>query len=75
MNQGKLDVLKLEMARVNINIFEISKLKWMGVGEFKSDETYSYYCGQESLRRNGTALITHKSIQNSVFGCSLKTTE
>ena len=75
MNQGKLDVVKLEMARVNINIFGISELKWMGMGEFKSDETYSYYRWQESLTRDGTALITNKSVQNSVFGCSLKTTE
>ena len=68
MNQGKLDVVRLEVATVKINIFGISKLKWMGMGEFKSDEHYSCYCGQESLRRNGTALIINKRVQNSVFG-------
>ena len=68
MNQGKLDVVKLEMARMNINIFGISELKWMGMGEFKSVEHYSCYCGQESLRRNRTALIINRRVQNSVFG-------
>ena len=68
MNQGKLDVVRLEVATVKINIFGISKLKWMGMGEFKSDEHYSCYCGQESLRRNGTALLINKRVQNSVFG-------
>ena len=59
MNQGKLQVLKQEMARVNIDILGISKLKWTGVGEFNTDNHYIYYCGQESLRRNGVALIVH----------------
>ena len=68
MNQGKSDVVRLEMATVKINIFGISKRKWMGMGEFKSDEHYSCCCGQESLRRNGTALIINKRAQNSVFG-------
>ena len=61
MNQGKLEVVKQEMARVNIDILGISKLKWTGMGEFNSDDHYIYYCGQESLRRNGIALIVHKS--------------
>ena len=60
MNQGKLEVVKQEMARVNINILGISELKWTGMGEFNSDEYYIYYCGQESLRRNGVALIVNK---------------
>ena len=62
MNQGKLEVVKLEMARVNINILGISKLKWTGMGEFKSDDHYIYYCRQESLRRNGVAIIVNKTI-------------
>ena len=62
MNQGKLEVLKQEMARVNINILGISKLKWTGMGEFNSDDHYIYYCGQESLRRNGVAIIDKKRI-------------
>ena len=61
MNQGKLDVVKQQMARVNINILGISKLKWNGMGEFKSDDHYIDYCGQESLRRNGVAIIVNKS--------------
>ena len=61
MNQGKLEVVKLEMARVNIEILGISKLKWTGMGEFNSDDHYIYYCGQESLRRNGVAIITKES--------------
>ena len=61
MNQGKLEVVKLEMARVNINILGISKLKWTGMREFNSDDHYIYYCGQESLRRNGVAIIVNKS--------------
>ena len=72
MNQGKLEVLKQEMARVNIDILGISKLKWTGMGEFNSDDHYIYYCGQESLRRNGVAIIVNKIIQNAILGCSLK---
>ena len=72
MNQGKLVVVKQEMARVNINILGISKLKWTGTGEFNSDEHYIYDCGQESLRRNGVALIISKRVQNAVLGCDLK---
>ena len=60
MNQGKLEMVKQEMARLNINILGISKLKWTGMGEFNSDDHYIYYCGQESLRRNGVAIIVHK---------------
>ena len=59
MNQGKLEVVKQEMARVNINILGISELKWTGMGEFNSDDHCIYYCGQESLRRNGVALIVY----------------
>ena len=73
MNQGKLEVGKQEMTRVNINILGISKLKWTGMDEFNSDEHYIYYCGQESLRRNGVAIIVNKRVQNAVLGCSLKT--
>ena len=62
MNQGKLEVVRQEMARVNINISEISELKWAGMGEFNSDDHYIYYCGQESLRRNGVALIVNKRV-------------
>ena len=62
MNQGKLEVVKQEMARVNINILGISKLKWTGMGEFNSDDHYIYYCGQESLRRNGVALKVNKGV-------------
>ena len=72
MNQGKLEVIKQEMARVNINILGISELKWTGKGEFNSDAHYIYYCGQESLRRNGVAIIVNKRIQKSVLGCNLK---
>ena len=72
MNQGKLEVVKQEMARVNVNILGISELKWTGMGEFNSDDHYIYYCGQESLRRNGVAIIIKKRVQNSVLGCSLK---
>ena len=60
------------MARVNINILGISELKWTGMGEFNSDDHYFYYCGQESLRRNGVALIVNKKVQNTVLGCNLK---
>ena len=70
MNHGKLEVVRQEMARVNINISEISELKWAGMGEFNSDDHYIYYCGQESLRRNGVALIVNKKFQNAVqFSC------
>ena len=62
MNQGKLKVVKLEMARVNVDILEISKLKWTGMGEFNSHDHYIYYCGQESLRRNGVAIIVNKRV-------------
>ena len=72
MNQGKLEVVKQEMARVNTDILGISKLKWTGMGEFNSDDHYIYYCGQESLRRNGVALIVNKRVQNAVLGCNLK---
>ena len=72
MNQGKLEVVKQEMARVNINILGISELKWTGMGEFNSDDHYIYYCGQESLRRNGVAIMVNKRVQNSVLGCNLK---
>ena len=72
MNQGKLEVVKQEMARVNINILGISELKWTGMGEFYSDDHYIYYCGQESLRRNGVAIMVKKRVQNAVLGCYLK---
>ena len=72
MNQGKLDVVKQEMTRVNIDILEISELKWTGMGEFNSDDHYIYYCGQESLRRTGVAIIFNKRLQNAVLGCNLK---
>ena len=72
MNQGKLEVAKEEMARVNINILGISLLRWTGMGEFNSDDHYIYYCGDESLRRNGVAIIVNKRFQNAVFGCNLK---
>ena len=72
MNQGKLEVVKQEMARVNVGILGISKIKWTGMGEFNSDDHYIYYCGQESLRRNGVAIIVIKGFQNAVLGCNLK---
>ena len=72
MNQGKLEVVKQEMARVNINILGIKELKWTGMGEFNSDDNYTYYCGQESLRRNGIAIIVNKRVLNAVLGCNLK---
>ena len=72
MNQGKLEVVKQEMARVNIDILGISKLNWTGMSEFNSDDRYSYYCGQGSLRRNGVAIIVNKRVQNAVLGCNLK---
>ena len=72
MNQGKLEVVKQEMARVNVDILGISELKWTGMGEFKSDDHYIYYCGQESLRRNEVAIMLNKRVQNAVLGCNLK---
>jgi len=72
MNQGKLEVVKQEMARVNIDILGISELKLTGMGEFNSGDHYIYYCGQESLRRNGVALIVNKRVGNAVLGCNLK---
>ena len=72
MNQGKLEVIKQEMARVNINILGISELKWTGTGEFNSDDHYIYYCRQESFRRNGVVIMVNKRVQNAVLGCNLK---
>ena len=72
MNQGKLEVLKQEMARVNVEILGISEIKWTGMGEFNSDDHYIYYCGQESLRRNGVAIMVNKTVRNAVLGCNLK---
>ena len=72
MNQGKLEVVKQEMARVNVNFLGISKLKWTGMGEFNSVDHYIYYCGQESLGRNGVAVLVNKRVQNAVLGCNLK---
>ena len=72
MNQGKVEVFKQKMARVNIDILGISELKWIGMGKFNSDDHYIYYCGQESLRRNGVALTVNKKVQNALFRCNLK---
>ena len=72
MNQGKLEVVKQEMARVNIDILGISELKWTGMGEFNSDDHYIYYCGQEFLRRNGVTLRVKNRVQNSILGCNLE---
>ena len=72
MNQGKLEVVKQEMAKVNVNILGIRELKWTGMGEFNSDDHSIYYGGQESLRRNGVALMVNKRVQNAVAGCNLK---
>ena len=72
MNQGKLEVVKQEMARVNIDILGISELRWTGMGEFNSDDRYIYDCRQKSLRRNGVAIMVNKRIQNAVLGCNLK---
>ena len=72
MNQIKLEVVKQEMARVNINILGISELNRTGMGEFNSDDHYIYDCGQESLRRNGVAIMVNKRVQNAVLGCNLK---
>ena len=67
LNQGKLEVVKQKMARVNINILGIGELKWTGTGEFNSDDHYIYYCGQESLRRNAIALMVNKRVRNAVL--------
>ena len=72
MNQGKLEVFKQEMARVNIDILGISELKWTGMGEFNSDDHYIYYCRQESLRRNGVAIMVNKKVRNAVLVCNLR---
>ena len=72
INQGKLEMVKQEMARVNTDILGIRELKWTGMGEINSDDHYIYYCGQESLRRNGVAIIANKRVRNSVLRCSLK---
>ena len=72
MNQGKLEVVKQEMARLNIDILGISELKGTGMGEFNTDDHYIYYCGQESLRRNGVAIMVNKRVRNAVLGCNLK---
>ena len=72
MNKGKLEVIKQEMARVNINILGISELKWTGMGEFNLDDHYIYGCRQESLRRNGVAIIVNKRVQNAVLGYNFK---
>ena len=72
MNQDKFEVVKQEMARVNIDILGIRELKWTGMGEFNSDDHYIYYCWQESLRRNGVAIMANKRVQNTVLGCNLK---
>ena len=71
MNQGKLEVVKQEMAGMNVDILEISELKWTGMGEFNSDDHYIYQCGQESLRRNGVAIMVNKRVQNAVLACNL----
>ena len=72
MNQGKLEVVKQEVASMKVDIPEISKLKWTGMGEFNSDNHYIYYCGQESFRRNGVVIMVNKRVQNAVLGCNLR---
>ena len=72
MNEGKLEVVKQDMAKVNVDILGISKIKWTGMGEFNTNDHYVYYCGQESLRRNGVAIMVNKRVQNAVLGCNLK---
>ena len=72
MNEDKLEVVKQEMTKVNVDTLGISKLKWTGTGEFNSDDHYIYYCGQESLIRNGVAIIVNKRVHNAVLGCNLK---
>ena len=75
MKQGKLEVVKQEIARVNVDILGISKLKWTGMGEFNSDAHYIYYCGQESLRRNGVAIMVNRRVRNAVLDAISKMTE
>ena len=72
MNQGKLEVVKQEIARVNVDILGICKLKWTEMGEYNTDDHYIYYCRQESLRRNGVAIMVNKRVRNAVLGCNLK---
>ena len=72
MNQGKLEMVKQEMARVNLDILAITEVKWTGMVEFNSDDHYIYYCRQESLRRNGVAIMANRRVQNAVLGCNLK---
>ena len=72
MNKGKLEVVKQEIARVNVDILGISELKWTGMGEFNSDDHYIYYRGQEYLRRNGVVIMVNKRVRNAVLGCNLK---
>ena len=72
MNQGKLEVVKQQMAKVNVDILGISELKWTEMGEFNSDDHYIYYCRQESLRRNGVAIMVNKRVWNAVLGCNVK---
>ena len=72
MNQGKLEVVKQEIARVNVVIVGINELKWTGMDEFNSGNHYIYYCGEESLRRNGVAIMVNKTVWNAVLGCNLK---
>ena len=72
MNQGRLEVVKQDVTRVNVNILGISELNWTGMGEFNSDDHYIYYCGQESLRRNGVVIMVNKRVRNAVLGCNLK---
>ena len=75
MNQGKLEVVKQEMARVNINILRINEMRWTGMGEFNSDDHYAYYCGQESLRRTGVAIVVKKESEIQYLDAISKTTE
>ena len=72
MNQGKLEVVKQETARANVDILGIGELKWTGMGELNSDDYYIYYCGQESLRRNGVTIMVNRRVRNAVLGCNLK---
>ena len=72
MNQSKLEVVQQEVARVNIDILGISELQWTGMGEFNSDDHYIYYCGQQSFRRNGVAIMVNKRVRNAVLGCNLR---
>ena len=72
MNQGKLEVVRQEMARVNVDILGISEIKWTGMGELNSDDHYIYYCWQESLRRNGVDIMVNERVRNAVLGCNLK---